>query len=282
VFAREFWKRVESVHAVTYFAPESIDAARTAGLRGFWMGYFGFRAAPLGRVGAGVVEATFANFATTMVERAIPDAWDYADPADLTAIRAAAAATALRRVVPDVEQVACEVNTLLESVIAAGQPIGRPLFAANRNLHRLGDPVERLWQNCTTLREHRGDGHVAALAAAGIDGCEAHLLLSADLGIASAVFFEHRGWSPDQQREAVVRLRARGLLEADVITSKGRSVRTTVESTTDSMALGPFAGLEEAGRNSLLRALTPTATAIVRSGTLPFPNPMGLPKLDVE
>ena len=46
--AREFWKRIETLHAVTYFDHESTDAATNAGLRGFWMGYFGFRAAPLG------------------------------------------------------------------------------------------------------------------------------------------------------------------------------------------------------------------------------------------
>ena len=28
----------------------------------------------------------------------------------------------------------------------------------------------------TVLREHRGDGHVAALVAAGLDGCEALML----------------------------------------------------------------------------------------------------------
>jgi hypothetical protein len=275
--------RIETVHAVTYFCPESIDAARTAGLRGFWMGYFGFRAAPLGRVSAGVVEAVFANFEGTMVRRGIPDAWSYADPSDLTAIRAAASATALRRLVPDVENLALAVSPLLDAAVAAGQPIGRPLFAANRSIDGLVDPVERLWQLCTTLREHRGDGHVAALAAAGIGGCEAHLLLSADQGVAPEVFFENRGWSPEQQRVAIRSLEERGLVHGGAITHEGRSLRMDIEATTDSLASAPFDGLlDDSGRAELLRALTPAATAIVRSGTLPFPNPMGLPKLDVD
>ena len=50
MFARDAWLRIESINAVTYFAPESRDAAKSAGLRGFWMGYFAFRAAPLGAV----------------------------------------------------------------------------------------------------------------------------------------------------------------------------------------------------------------------------------------
>lgn len=52
---RELWQRVETIHAVTYFAPESHAAAKAAGLKGFWMGYFGFRAAPLGAVSAGAL-----------------------------------------------------------------------------------------------------------------------------------------------------------------------------------------------------------------------------------
>jgi hypothetical protein len=282
VFAREFWKRIEPIHAVTYFAPESTEAARVAGLRGFWMGYFGFRAAPLGRVSAGVVEAAFANFDSNMVRRAIPDAWDFANPNGLTLIRATAAAAALRRIAPEVEQVAMHLNALFEAVIAKAQPIGRPLFAANRGLERLDDPVERFWQNCTTLREHRGDGHVAALAVADIGGCEAHLLLSADHGLPPAVFFDSRGWTPEQQRHATTALQERGLFDGDGITTKGRSIRSRVETTTDALASAPFDGvLDQAGRKELLSTLTPIATIIAKSGTLPFPNPMGLPKLSV-
>ncbi len=283
MFAREFWKRIEPIHAVTYFAPESIEAARTAGLRGFWMGYFGFRAAPLGRVSAGVVEAAFANFEGNMVRRAIPDAWDFANPNQLTSIRATAAASALRRLAPEVEHVAKQVNPIFETAIANGEPIGRPLFAANRSLQRLDNPVERFWQNCTTLREHRGDGHVAALAVAGIGGCETHLLLSADQGLPPAVFFDSRGWTPEQQRNATTTLQLRGLFDGDGITIKGRSIRNSIETTTDALASALFDGvLDEAGREELLSTLTPIATIIAMSGTLAFPNPMGLPKLDIE
>jgi hypothetical protein len=273
--------RIESVHAVTYFSPESIEAARASGLRGFWMGYFGFRAAPLGRVSAGVVEAVFANFESTMVRRAIPDAWDFVDPSELISIRAAAAATALRRLFPEIELVSLRVNSILEAAVAAGHPIGRPLFTANRAITGLDDPVERFWQSCTTLREYRGDGHVAALSAAGINGCEAHLLLSADQRVAPEVFFENRGWSPTHQSVAAQSLKERGLVDGSAITDKGRLLRLDIEATTDSLAAALFDGLlDESGRVELIRALTPSASAIVRSGTLPFPNPMGLPKLE--
>ncbi|MYV69825.1 hypothetical protein GT043_28550, partial [Streptomyces sp. SID2131] len=50
---------------------------------------------------------------------------------------------------------------------------GRPLAAANAELPWPGAPHLVLWQAATILREHRGDGHVAALLAAGLDPVEA-------------------------------------------------------------------------------------------------------------
>src|ERR1044072_1811105 len=46
--ARRFFDRYEPVHAVTYFAPEARTALDALGYRGFWMGYFAARSAPLG------------------------------------------------------------------------------------------------------------------------------------------------------------------------------------------------------------------------------------------
>ena len=280
VFARELWQRIETLHAVTYFAPESHAAAKTAGLRGFWMGYFGFRAAPLGPVRPGVVEATFANFAPSMVRRSVPDAWSYADPVDLVRVRADAAAVALRRLVSDIDDVAPAVTDRLRGAIDRADPIGRPLFAANRDLDDPDDPVAGLWQQCTTLREHRGDGHVAVLSAADVDGCEAHLLLSAEQGVSPSVFFEHRGWTDDDQTAAQQRLERRGLLQGTELTDAGRALRAHVESTTDDLAATPFSPLLDDGTAaSLLDALTAPALAVAHSGALPFPNPMGLPAL---
>ena len=61
--ARRFFDRLEPVHTVTYFAPEARAALDALGYRGFWMGYFAARSAPLGVVPAEVVSALFYNFA---------------------------------------------------------------------------------------------------------------------------------------------------------------------------------------------------------------------------
>ncbi|MEM7286002.1 MAG: hypothetical protein AAF480_06590 [Actinomycetota bacterium] len=278
--ARDFWIRIESIHAVTYFAPESRAAAGDAGLQGFWMGYFGFRAAPMGAVTAGVVEAAFANFAPSMVRRAIPDAWSYADPGSLVEARASAAAAALRAAVPDIDGLAADLNPMLERAAGAGSPLGRPLFAANLAVSTPDDPVEQLWQWCTTLREHRGDGHVAALAAAGIDGCQAHQLLVAERGLPPALFFDNRGWDEEAQHTSLEVLRSRGLVQDEELTDLGAELRAQIEAITDERAIEPYdAALAATEQSELLDALTPLALAIQRSDVIPFPNPMGLPEL---
>ncbi len=281
MLARTIWSHVESVHAVTYFAPESTDAAKAAGLRGFWMGYFGFRASPLGAVSPSVVEATFANFAPDMVRRVIPDAWRYASPGDLVAVRARSAATALRRLSPRVEDAASRLNDDLATVIAHAASIGRPLFAANRDVVAFGDPVERFWQYCTALREHRGDGHVAALAAAGIDGCEAHLLIAAEHGWDPDIFFASRGWSIDHQHAARAHLADRGLLADGALTPAGSALRTQIEAATDAQAMAPYdQALSPARLDEVVGVLAGVSADVVDSGAIPFPNPMGLPKPD--
>lgn len=280
VLAREFWKRIETLHAVTYFAPESIAAAKTAGLRGFWMGYFGFRASPLGAVGAGVVEAAFANFAPDMVRRSIPDAWEFANPEHLISIRSDAAAEVLRRLAPDVDELADEVNDRLGAIIDAGIPVGRSMFAANRDVDSLPDPVAQLWQHCTTLREHRGDGHVMALATAGLDGCEAHQLLIASHRHTVEVFRDNRGWTAEQWEATARTLRQRGLLDGNELTDVGRRLHDEVERLTDSLAADPLvATLAKSEIENLIDRLTPVALQISSSGVLPFPNPMALPSL---
>ena len=78
--ARRLYDRFEPVHAVTYFAPEARAALDGLGYRGFWMGYFAARSAPLGIVPTEVVTAIFYNFAPERVAKALPTAWQIAGP----------------------------------------------------------------------------------------------------------------------------------------------------------------------------------------------------------
>jgi hypothetical protein len=271
------WRRIEAVHAVTYFAPESRDRLAATGLRGFWMGYFAARAAPLGAVVPAVVSATFFNFHPSMVERAIPDAWTYAEPSAVLPARGTGAAAALRRLLPSIDEEASDLAVFLERVIEGADGSGRPLFSANRGLDPKDDPVERLWQGCTSLREHRGDGHVAGLVTHGLDGCEALVIFAASEGIPAELFRASRGWSADEWEAARSRLEHRGLLDGDRLSAPGAHLRDAVERTTDQLAAVPFAGLGDEDCLVLASGLDRMADAVTSQGVIPFPNPIGLP-----
>ena len=57
------------------------------------------------------------------------------------------------------------------------------------------------WQACTTLREHRGDGHVAALVVHGVGGLDAHLLAAGTKAVPVEVLRDNRGWSEEEWDE---------------------------------------------------------------------------------
>jgi len=244
------------------------------------MGYFACRAAPMGPVAPGVVDATFFNFHPRRVRTALPEAWSRAAPATILEARATAATAALRRLLGDAQaqQVAQKVVAPLAKVIAHASPAGRPLFAANADVDRPADPVGALWQAATTLREHRGDGHVALLTGAGLDGCEVHVLFAACEGVDPDLYQVSRGWSSEEWAAAVGRLATRGLLGADgSATDAGRQLRTDIERRTDELAVTPYRALGDAGVAAVLEALTPAAARITAAGEIRFPNPMGLP-----
>jgi hypothetical protein len=130
---------------------------------------------------------------------------------------------------------------------------------------------------CTTLREHRGDGHVVALTTAGLDGCEALLLFAASEGIPATVFRENRGWSAEEWEEARRRLDDRGLLDGDRLSSAGADLRRDIEQLTDELARPAFAVLNPEDLVELEAGLRYVAAAVIDAGEIPFPNPIGLP-----
>jgi hypothetical protein len=277
--ARALWLRLETIHAVTYFGGETTAAGDALGLSGFWMGYFGFRAAPLGRVSSGVVEATFCNFAGAFVERWVPAVWDVASPEALVAARVEAAAGSLRH---HAHAEATAENVIEDLTAAVGRctVAGRPLFGANRGLASPSDPVQLLWHLCTCLREHRGDGHVAALTAAGLSGLEAHVLIALEQGNSQEDLQRARGWAAADWDAAVGTCVDRGLVAAGVLTPAGTALRAEVEDITDRLALAPFEALSPPAVASLIAALDPLARAVSSSGVIRYPNPMGLPPID--
>lgn len=275
--ARHLWQLAEPLHAVVYFSPEPIAAMRTAGYRGYWMGYFAQRSSPLGPVSAEVVHALFYNFSWERVAGALPDAWTFAPPEVALRARRESTAAALRRQLGElVDGVGTAVDLLEQAAVSASLE-GHPMYAANRSLDVPTDPVERLWHATTLLREHRGDGHVAALMAAGITGRQSHVLHALTTGNPRDVYQLARDLGDEEWSSLVAELQGRGLVDPDgQATPDGRALKADIEATTDDLAAAAYTTLTEKEQRALAAALLPLVLAVVHAGEIPVNSPMGL------
>src|ERR1700751_6125204 len=244
--ARRLYDRFEPVHAVTYFAPEARAALDGLGYRGFWMGYFAARSAPLGIVPTEVVTAIFYNFAPERVAKALPAAWQIAGPEAALRARQESAVAALRRYGITADE-NVRAATKLAGKAARQAPFdGRPLFAANLALPWPEDPLAALWHATTLLREQRGDAHVAILAAAGVSGRESNVLHAAAGGIPRDYITRARDYDESAWRHHEQRLAERGLLNDDgSLTAGGRELKDHIEATTDALSLSGLAALRD-------------------------------------
>ncbi|WP_251060868.1 hypothetical protein [Streptomyces sp. ISL-100] len=280
---RQMWHLLEPLHAVVYYAPEVFAEAEKLGystdLR--WPSYFAWRPAPLGPVGGEVVSAAFYSFSPRMVAEYVPAGWATADPAQVLAARLRGMDGVYRALFGervDGPEIA-EAAALARRAAEAADTAGRPLAAANAALPWPDAPHLVLWQAATVLREHRGDGHLAALLTAGLDPVEA-LVSFAGIGAASAETFRSRGWSDEEWAAARERLAVRGLLDADgVATEAGRALRGEVERATDELAAAPWQALGAEGTARLAELLGPLWVEVLGSGLLPSETTLGIGKV---
>ncbi|GAA2592934.1 hypothetical protein SMC26_45400 [Actinomadura fulvescens] len=278
----EVWRLIEAYHAPIYFSDEAAAAYKAAGLKGYWMGYFASRSAPLGQPGPQAVTATFYNFAPRRVERAIPDAWKFCSSATVLDARLSAADQTLRRLLGDLVTAPelTEAAGLAVQAATACPPQGRPLAAAHQDLPVPAEPHLALWWATSVLREFRGDGHIAALLTGGLDGCEA-VRAAVATGTAAPQQGEQRGWTQQEWDAAAERLTARGWLAADgALTEQGRAARAAIEDATERLAAPALDALGPAATERLTACLRPLAHRIVASGGAnPIPTALALPPL---
>ncbi|SFL73374.1 SCO6745 family protein [Geodermatophilus ruber] len=238
-------RAVEPLHNHLYFAPEQDEHLTALGLRPGRMCYFAGRAAPLGAVGPGAVTATFYNFAPALVARHIPRAWTLATPEQVIAARFTAARASLTRLLGGSEAAAApevaELAGLLREACAALTPEGRPLYAGHADLAWPEEPVPALWHGATLLREHRGDGHLAALLRHGLSGLEALITHTVTgRGFTEPAAKATRGWGDEEWAAACDRLTERGLLAGGALTEAGRQLRADIEAETDASSAAPW------------------------------------------
>ncbi|MBR8642039.1 hypothetical protein KEF29_28755 [Streptomyces tuirus] len=277
------WHLLEPLHAVLYYAPEAFEEASALGYdsRERWPSYFPYRAAPLGEAGPERVASAFYSFSPRMVAEHVEPAWRVASPEAVLEARMRAVDRVYRGIFGDRvdSPELAEAAALARRAAEAADPAGRPLAAANAALDWPQAPHLQLWHAATVLREHRGDGHLAALLMAGLDPVES-LVSFAAIGAASVERFESRGWSSREWAAGRDRLAARGLLDADgTATAAGRDLRHRVERDTDRLAAGPWQSLGSDGVERLAGLLGDFWVAILASGLLPSETTLGIGKV---
>ncbi|MEU9146520.1 hypothetical protein [Streptomyces sp. NPDC048349] len=267
--ARHCWHTaINPLHSTVYFSPDTVKEFAGLGITDPLAVNLAHRSAAMGAVGAGTVTATFYNYRHDHIARHLPAVWDTATPEQVLAARLRAADATLRRLLGDEVIESPELAEAADLAIRATEGCtrhARTLYSAHADLPVPQEPHLRLWHATTLLREHRGDGHLAALLIAGLDPLEALVSHTATgKGMTPKWLKAIRGWQQSDLDAAADRLRARGILDADgELTEQGRAVRESLEADTDRLDAAPYehlgaqglARLAELGGGFVMRAM---------------------------
>ncbi len=260
--ARKTWRTLEPIHGAIYFVPEAAEEYAAVGVEGRMRGYFASRAAPMGAVVPEVVIATFFNFDPEFVRTNVQGVWNDTTPEQILSARTRAADRMLRRIGGDLVDSAdvAEAAELarVAATAACDDIVGRPLFAGHASLAWPEAPHLVLWHAQTLLREHRGDGHIAAMVVEGLSGCDALVTHAAAGDVPAAVLQGTRSRQDADWRASVAGLCDRGWLDAEgAFTDVGRERRAWIEQRTDELSLPAYAALGAEGCERLRELARP-------------------------
>lgn len=251
--ARRAWHAaINPLHSCVYFSPDTPEEFAALGITHPVAVNLAARSAALGAVGAGAVTAAFYNYRHDLVARHLPAVWETATPTQVLAARLRAADATLRRLLGPEVIASPELAEAADLAIRATEACTRPartLYAAHADLPVPDQPHLRLWHAATLLREHRGDGHLAALLLVGLDPVEALVSHTATgQGMSPKWLKATRGWEQQDLDAAAARLRERGVLDADgELTEEGKALRERLEGETDRLDAAPYEHLGAAG-----------------------------------
>ena len=267
--ARRLGKLIEPIAAAVYFAPEAQQRYEALGLN-YFEGYFCSRSACLGAAPWRVVSGVFAAFKPSVVEQAVTGGWQKTDPQSLLEARLAGARDQIVRMAGEPSADMVRTADLLLELTDSVDMSGRPLFSglAGLPVPEADDPVGRLWRAADRVREHRGDGHIAAWINH-LDSTEVTVLSELWWGIEPGSYVWTRGWDGDDVAAARARLTERGLLDADGdLTDDGQALREEIECATDRAERTVIDRLGDRA-DELFGMLEPWSKAMVGKGGYP-------------
>jgi hypothetical protein len=270
--ARRLRDLVEPLAANVYFAREAAAAYEALGVEGFAPGYFASRGGCLGDVPGEVVTAAFGVFKPSLVKESIDAARRHADARAMVAAREQGAVASLTRIFGDDTAIAATVPRATELLqrAAAAAPVGegRALFSGLVALGYPGTPIGDLWRACDLVREHRGDSHIIAWVAHGLDPIQANVTTELWWRLPLRSYVRTRGWTEREIEDAIHRLRDRGLIDGEGFTEAGESLRAEIESCTDRQERPVVEALGD-DADELLEILTPIAEAVIAAKGYP-------------
>ncbi|MEE1926991.1 hypothetical protein V1J52_02145 [Streptomyces sp. TRM 70351] len=265
---------INPLHSTVYFSPDTAAALADLGVTDDRAVYFATRAAAFGAVGPGTVAATFYTFSYDLIARHLPAVWETVTPRQVLDARLRAADATLRRLLGEEAVASKEMAEAAELALRATEACergARPLYAAHADLPVPEQPHLALWHAATLLREHRGDGHLMVLTAAGLTGLDAQASHTASgRGMSPEWVMRTRGYTGEQWEAARQRLRDRGLLDADGgLSDAGLELRRGIEAETDRLDQAPYAHLGPEGVARLTELGTAFTTAALEAGAFP-------------
>ncbi len=233
--ARRLRDAIEPIATIGWWSRPAAEAAAALGLD-FFGAYVWGRAAPLGSdTPPDVVVSSFGVFAPEMIRATLLAARRVTNRDQVLAARATGATIGLTDACASVDP--SVVNRLGQRLMEAVRDldgVGRTLFSGLRALPVPDDPCGRLWRAAELVREHRGDGHLAACVAAGLDPAAMNILTELWVGYPFGEYSGTRGHSAEILSSAADRLHARGWLGTDrSLTEDGRAARSEIERSTD-------------------------------------------------
>lgn len=266
--ARAIRNATEPIAAGVYFAPEAQTGYKALGLD-YFEAYFCSRSACLGAAPWSVVCAAFAAFKPAAVESAVTAGWSKSTPAALLRARELGATAQLERILGDIasDTDVDRATKILFSMTDGVDPSGRALYAGLSVLERPTSRFGALWRAADLVREHRGDGHIAAWIPH-VDSTEITVLTELAWGIPARSYVYTRGWNEAEVDAAYARLGERGLVEDGALTTAGTALRDHIEQTTDLSTRAVFDRLGDRA-SELLGLLDPWSEAIVAAGGYP-------------
>jgi len=267
--ARSLRDAAEPIATVSFWSRPVYDRLDAHGLN-FLTGYVWGRASVLGEPGGSVVAAAFGVFEPGLIGSLYDEARSRCSRADIRRTMQEGVGEALGVVVGAEEAVADAVAVLRRGVDTV-DGFGRPLTAGLLAQPWPSKPLAQLWHACSILREFRGDSHLAACVAAGLDGLSANILTERMIGWEPLAYTATRGWSPEAMQTSTERLADRGLLTDTGLTDRGRQLREGIEQSTE-QAMVPVVAAIGDDLDRLVGALNGWSNAVMEQGWFP-PDP---------